>query len=122
MDEMRSSKHAGRWAKVMMIALAACLGIGVENARAQATSTTQDNVKEPPRLGWSNDTDLSLVFTAGNSATQTWAFTDLLRHRWKEARVEFEVNVVRANASDDRYWMVTPGIEFPVGGAPANPP
>jgi hypothetical protein len=60
--------------KVMTLYLAACLGLRVNNARAQ------DKAKEPPNLGWSNDADLSLVRTAGNSASQTWAFTDELRH------------------------------------------
>jgi hypothetical protein len=29
--------------------------------------------------------------------------------------------VVRSNTSDDRFFLVAPGIEFPIGGAPANP-
>jgi len=102
--------------KVITLCLGACLGLSVDNAEAQ------DKPKEPPKLGWSNDADLSLVLTAGNSASQTWAFTDELRHAWKDARFEFEVNVVRANTSDDRFLMVAPGLEFPVGGAPATPP
>ena len=102
--------------KVITLCLGACLGLSVDNAEAQ------DKPKEPPKLGWSNDADLSLVLTAGNSASQTWAFTDELRHAWRDARFKFEVNVVRANTSDDRFLMVDPGLEFPVGGAPANPP
>ena len=98
----------------MTICLTVCLGSGLD-ARAQ------DKAKEPPKLGWSNSTDLSLVLTAGNSATQTWGFSDQLRHVWKDARFEFEVNVVRSNTSDDRFFMVAPGLEFPVGGTPANP-
>src|SRR5262245_56753576 len=82
----------------------------------------QDRAKEPPKLGWSNSTDLSLVVTAGNSAAQTWGFTDELRHVWKDARCKFEANVVRSNTSDDRFFLVAPGLEFPVGGAPADPP
>jgi hypothetical protein len=96
--------------------LVACLGVGLEDARAQ------DKPKEPPKLGWSNSTDLSLVVTAGNSAAQTWGFSDELRHVWKNARFEVEGKVVRSDTSDDRYFLVGPGLEFPVGGAPANPP
>ena len=81
----------------------------------------QDKPKEPPKLGWSNSTDLSLVVTAGNSAAQTWGFSDELRHVWKDARFKFEANVVRSDTSDDRFFQVAPGLEFPVGGAPANP-
>jgi hypothetical protein len=100
-----------------MICLITALAFGVTDALAQS----QDKPKDPPKLGWSNDTDLSLVLTAGNSAAQTWGFTDKLRYVWKDARVEFEVNVVRANKSEDRFFMVAPGLEFPVGGAPAAP-
>jgi len=101
---------------VIGICLVVWLGVGREDASAQAKA------KEPPKLGWSNSTDLSLVITAGNSAAQTWGFSDKLRHVWKDARFELEGNVVRSDTSDDRFFMVGPGLEFPVGGAPANPP
>jgi len=101
--------------------LVAWLGGGLEDAWAQDPAK-QDPAKEPPKLGWSNSTDLSLVVTAGNSAAQTWGFTELLRHVWKDARFELEGKVVRSDTSDDRFFMIGPGLEFPVGGAPANPP
>jgi hypothetical protein len=101
--------------RVLATCVVAWLGVGIEDASAQ------DKAKEPPKLGWSNSTDLSLVLTAGNSAAQTWGFSDKLRHEWKDARFEFEANVVRSDTSDDRFFLVAPGIEFPVGGAPANP-
>ena len=65
----------------MTMGLIACLGIGLNDARAQ------DKPKEPPKLGWSNSADLSLVLTAGNSAAQTWGFTNQARHVWKDARL-----------------------------------
>ena len=102
--------------RVMAMCLVAWLGLGLEDVWAQ------DKPKEPPKLGWSNSTDLSLVLTAGNSAAQTWGFTNKLRHVWKNARFDSEVNVVRSDTSDDRFFMVGPGLEFPVGGAPVNPP
>jgi hypothetical protein len=101
--------------RVMAVCLAAWLGVGLEQASAQ------DKPKEPPKVGWSNSADLSLVVTAGNSAAQTWGFTDELKHLWKNARFELEGKVVRSDTSDDRYFMVGPGLEFPVGGAPVNP-
>ena len=100
---------------VMAMCLVAWFGTGVEVVWAQ------DKPKEPPKVGWSNSTDLSLVVTAGNSAAKTWGFSDELRHVWKDARFKFEVNVVRADTSDDRFFQVASGLEFPVGGAPANP-
>jgi len=96
--------------------LVAWLGMGLEDAWAQ------NKPEEPPKLGWSNSTDLSLVLTAGNAAAQTWGFSDQLRRVWNDARFDFEANVVRSDTSDDRFFLVTPGLEFPVGGAPANPP
>jgi hypothetical protein len=101
--------------KVYAVCLVVWLGAGVEDAWGQ------DKPKEPPKLGWSNNTDLSLVITAGNSAAQTWGFSDDLRHVWTNARFRFEANVVRSDASDDRFFLVVPGLEFPVGGAPASP-
>ena len=103
-----------RWwqRSVVAICLVAWLGTGVQVVWAQ------DKPKEPPKLGWSNSTDLSLVVTAGNSAARTWGFSDDLRHVWKDARFKFEANVVRSDTSDDRFFQVASGVEFPVGGAP----
>src|SRR4249920_3274532 len=101
---------------LMVMCLVAWVGPGPESASAQ------DKPKEPPKLGWSNSTDLSLVLTAGNSASQTWGFTNKLRRVWKDARFESDVNIVRSDTSDDRYFLVAPGLEFPVGGAPSAPP
>ena len=99
----------------MAMCLVAWLGVGLEDAWAQGKP------KEPPKLGWSNSTDLSLVVTAGNSAAQTWGFGDELQHVWKDARFKFETKVIRSDTSDDRFFLVAPGLEFPVGGAPVSP-
>jgi hypothetical protein len=106
--------------RVLAVCLVAWFGVGLEDAWAQTNAQNKD--KEPPKLGWSNSTDLSLVVTAGNSAAKTWGFADKLRHVWVDARFELEGNAVRSDTSDDRFFQVAPGIEFPVGGAPANPP
>ena len=102
--------------RLMALCLLAWLGAGRENAWAQ------DPAKEPPKLGWTNNTDLSLVVTAGNSGARTWGFTNQLRYVWKDARFACDVNIVRSSTSDDRFYMVGAGLEFPVGGAPSNPP
>jgi hypothetical protein len=100
---------------VRVMSVIACLGAGATGASAQ------DKPPEAPKLGWSNSTDFSLVLTAGNSAAKTWGFSDELKHAWKDARFKFEANVVRSDTSDDRFFQVASGIEFPVGGTPANP-
>ena len=92
--------------QVMAICLIVWSGAGLEDVWAQ------DKPKEPPKLGWSNSTDLSLVVTAGNSAAQTLGFSDELRHVWKDARFEFEVNVVRSDTSDDRFFRSHPASSF----------
>lgn len=104
----------------LFLSLVAFTAVGLEDAHAQQQD--QAKAKDEPKLGWSNDTDLSLVVTAGNSASTTFGFSDKLRYVWKRARFEFEVNVVHSNTSDDRFFLVEPGLEFPVGSAPSNPP
>ena len=96
----------------LAISLVAMIAAGLEDVHAQDPQTKG---KEEPKLGWSNTSDLSLVVTGGNSDSQTLGFSDKLRYQWKAARVEFKVNVVRANTSDDRFFLVPPGLQFPVG-------
>ena len=105
-----------RFAISVLSVLSACIG------DVHAQDQAQAKAREEPKLGWSNTADLSLVVAAGNSQSTTVGLSDNLQHLWKNARLEFEVNVVRANKSDDRFFLVEPGIEFPVGGAPSNPP
>ena len=102
---------------VMALWLVALLGAGVDDARAQ----TQTPAKEEPKLGWSNSTDLSLVVKGGNSEALTLGFADKLTHVWKDARFDSEVSGLRSDTSDDHFFLVEPGLEFPVGGAPSNP-
>jgi len=102
----------------LAVSLVAVIAAGLNDVHAQDNQTKG---KEEPKLGWSNTSDLSLVVTGGNSKSATLGFSDQLRYRWKEARLELKVNVVRANKSDDRFFLVAPGLEFPVGGAPSNP-
>jgi hypothetical protein len=112
---------AARLAIVASLSIAACISAGLENAYAQTSNAAQPAAADKPDLGWSNTSDLSLVLTEGNSNSTTLGFTDQLNHVWKDARFEFEVNVVHSMKSDDRYFQVDPGLEFPVGGAPSNP-
>ncbi len=57
----------------------------------------------------------------GNSEALTLGFANKLKHVWKDARFESEVSGLRSDTSDDRFFLVESGIEFPVGGAPSNP-
>jgi hypothetical protein len=103
---------------IVCFVVLAWLGAHARPARAQAPG----QAAEPPRLGWGNTTDLSLVVTAGNSAARTFGFSDKLRYVWPNARFDLEVTSVRSDTADDRYFLVDPGIEFAVGAQPAAPP
>ena len=104
--------------RTLACVLLAIVCAGPQHVYAQAAQS-QTPQQEP--LGWSNTTDLSLVLTAGNSSSSTLGFSNKLRHVWSDARSEFEVTTVRAHTSDDRFFLVNPGLEFPVGAAPSNP-
>jgi hypothetical protein len=102
----------------MALWLLVLLAAGVGSASAQ----TQTPAKTEPVLGWSNSTDLSLVVKDGNSETLTLGFANKLKYAWQNARFESELSGLRSDKSDDRFFLVDSGIEFPAGGAPSNPP
>ena len=77
--------------------------------------------KEPPKLGWSNNTDLSLVVTAGNSAAQTWGFSRPAATCVEGCPLQFEATSFAPTRRTTASYMVGAGLEFPVGGAPSNP-
>jgi hypothetical protein len=62
--------------------------------------------EEEQELGWSNETDLSLVLTDGNSSTETLGFKNRLRRVWSKARYTFRVDAVRSNTADDPIAVV----------------
>src|SRR5262245_58933906 len=87
---------------------------GIARAQAPAQSTT----KQDKKLGWANNADFSLVVTAGNSASQTLGLSDNLKHVWPNARFIFDLTSVWSHTSDDRYFLLEPGLVFPVGAQP----
>jgi uncharacterized protein DUF481 len=99
--------------------LVAFAGVGHDCAYAQDKDAGKD--KEERKLGWSNTADLSLVVTGGNSDSVNLGFSDQLNRVWKDSRFEFEVSAIRTYKSDDRFFLVEPGLEFPVGGGPQTP-
>jgi hypothetical protein len=72
-------------------------------------------------LGWANATDFSLTVTDGNSALRSVGLSDKLKYVWPSASFTFEATSVKSDKSDDRYFLVAPGVEFPVGGFPDDP-
>ena len=111
--------RAGRVDITLFLSLMAFMAAGLEDAHGQQKEQVEG--KDEPKFGWSNDTDLSLVVTEGNSDSATLGLSDQLRYVWNRGRFEFEVNMVRRDKADDRFFMVEPGLEFPVGAAPSRP-
>jgi hypothetical protein len=74
------------------------------------------------KLGWFNATELSVVYTQGNSSAQTYGFDNTLRGAWGRSRFKFKVDWIRADTSDDPYLQVDPGITFLPGETLDNPP
>ena len=86
--------------------------------RAADESTTKPAVKT---IGWFNSTELSVVYTGGNSEARTYGFNDTLRRIWVDQRFKFRADYVRSDDADDWYLLVEPGITFEPGERPTDP-
>lgn len=60
---------------------------------------------------WSNETELSLVVTQGNSDTQTFGFKSALKRQWERAEYSLRLESVRSDTANDRYAIVDPDNE-----------
>jgi hypothetical protein len=78
-------------------------------------SRAQVEIEEGEELGWSNETDLSLVVTEGNSSTDTLGFNNYLGRLWSKARYSLRIEAVRSNTTDDPY-----AVEIPDSGGDFN--
>ena len=85
-----------------------------------ATPETRAAQERDEEIGWANATELSIVVTEGNTATQTFGFKNTLRRTWESARLRARFDGVRSNTSNDRFLLVQPGIQFQVGAQPAE--
>jgi len=103
---------------MLTVTLVVLVSIGPAQAQEKAPSAAPGEVK----TGWSDTADLSLVVTGGNSSSTTLGLSNQLRRVWSDARLQFDVSVVRSHTSDDRFFLVDAGLEFPIGGAPPSPP
>lgn len=79
--------------------------------------------EEPkPPSPWSNSTELSLVWTAGNSDVQTLGFKNTLEHKDPHGRARVRLDTLRSDTSDDPYLLVEPGLTFLPGETLTDPP
>jgi hypothetical protein len=76
---------------------------------------------QEPKLGWFNSTELSVVYTSGNSSAQTYGFKNTVRRVWEKARFKLRADYLRSDTADDRFLLVDPGYTFLPGGQPNNP-
>ncbi len=60
------------------------------------------------KLGWSNVADVSIVVTAGNSSTSTFAVDDKLNRKWKSSELGFRFGALRTQTTDDPFAVGTP--------------
>ena len=72
----------------------------------------------PPEKAWSNETELSVALTEGNSSTQSIAFKDTFKWRWPGSRFQLKVDVLRAANADDWFQQVDPGYTWEPGATP----
>ena len=93
--------------------LVCCLLLG-----GPGVTRAQQPDDEERQVGWSHETDLSLVLTDGNSSARTLGFANRLRRVWPAARFQLDVTGVRSDTSDDRFFLVDPGFTFLVGETP----
>ena len=71
-------------------------------------------------IGWANVTEFSLVVTEGNAITQTFGFKNTVRRTWNAARLRARFDGVRSSTADDRFLLLNPGVQFPVGNIPED--
>ena len=83
-----------------------------------ATFVQAQESEDETRLGWTNETELSLVLTGGNSTARTFGFGNTSRHVWDAARLQVRLNGIRTETSGERFLLTNPGVKFPVGGFP----
>ncbi len=106
-------EHVLRSARVAAL-LAAAHGLGTA-----APALAQDEAEPAP--GWTNETELSLALTGGNSTARTFGFGDTVRRTGESSRLQIRVSGIRSGTAGDRFLLVDPGVRFPIAGAPEDP-
>jgi hypothetical protein len=67
---------------------------------------------------WSNDTELSAVFTQGNSDTATVGFKNVLVRRWTDEVFRLKLEALRTANSDDWFEQADAGYTWLPGETP----
>ena len=93
-----------------------CLGAMATGAAIAAEATTT----EPPQKPVTNDTELNLVFTEGNSSTETIGFKNTLLCQWTKEVFRLKLEALRTANSDDWFTQVDPGYTWLPGETPPD--
>lgn len=100
-----SRRRPGRVASDLRLAvdhLCLCTTVSAILLLTSVPALAQEEVEEEQRR-WSNETELSLVITRGNSETGTIGFRNRFRYNWPTRELSFEIGAVRATSRDDRF-------------------
>ena len=87
---------------------------------ARAAEAPAAAAPAPRTLGWFNSTELSVVYTSGNSDTQTYGFKNTVRREWGKKRLKLRADYLRADTADDRFLLIDPGYTFEPGTRPTD--
>jgi hypothetical protein len=82
-----------------------------------AAAAPQPSPSPSPRP-FSNETELSVVMTGGNSDTRTIGLKETFVRRFEHARFQLKAEALRADTSDDWFELVDPGFTWEPGEDP----
>ena len=101
--------------------IAALLGVICCRLAAPAAAQDEAEAEAEPDPGWTNETELSLALTGGNSTARTFGFGNTLQYAGESSRLQVRVNGLRSRTAVDPYLLVAPGVQFPLTGTPDAP-
>jgi len=89
----------------------------------QAAAVPQPSpAPSPSPQPWSNESELSVVMTDGNSDTRTVGLKETFTRRFEHARFQLKAEALRADTSDDWFELVDPGFTWEPGEDPPPRP
>ena len=112
---LQGRPRAGRAARSFSLLAAVCC------AWLAAPAAAQDDADAEPDPGWTNETELSLALTGGNSTARTLGFGNTLRYAAAASRLQVRLNGLRSRTAVDPFLLVVPGVRFSLTGAPDAP-
>lgn len=75
-----------------------------------AAGSTPATAEDEAKTGWSDEAELSLVSTSGNSKSSTIGFKNTLTHTWESSALEIRAGGIRAKSNTiTRFAVGTPG-------------